>query len=214
VADLNYPDGTVVARGQTINKGWRLANCGDTTWSAGGGYRAVRTGGSYGPSSFSVPTVAPARDGDLYVSITVPTTAGTHRATYRLEGPRGPFGEPFWVEVVVRATPTNDCARFVADLNYPDGTVVARGQTIRKGWRLANCGDTTWSAGGGYRAVRTGGSYGPSSFSVPTVAPGKNGDLYVNITVPTTAGTHRATYRLEGPRGRFGEAFWVQVVVR
>ncbi|MDW8215951.1 MAG: hypothetical protein RMJ55_20560, partial [Roseiflexaceae bacterium] len=30
------------------------------------------------------------------------TTPGTHRATYRLRGPNGLFGDPFWVEVVVR----------------------------------------------------------------------------------------------------------------
>jgi hypothetical protein len=128
-----------------------------------------------------------------------------------MEGPAGTFGDPFWVEIVVRDTPTTDCSRFVSDLNYPDGTEVSPGQTINKGWRISNCGDTTWS---GYRAVRTSGSYGPASFGVPTVGPGQNGDLYANITVPSTPGTHRATYKLEGPRGTFGDPFWVEIVVR
>ncbi len=211
--DLSYPDGTAVSPGETINKGWRMSNCGDTTWSAGGGFRAVRTSGSYGPTSFSIPTVAPGASGDLYASITVPTSSGTHRATYQLEGPRGTFGDPFWVEITV-SSPTYDCAAFVADLSYPDGTIVSPGQTISKGWRMSNCGDTTWSAGGGFRAVRTGGSYGPSSFSIPTVGPGATGDLYASITVPSTSGTHRATYQMEGPRGTFGDPFWVEITVQ
>src|SRR5574341_1524989 len=103
-----------------------------------------------------------------------------------------------------------DCAAFVADLNYPDGSQVDPGQTITKGWRLRNCGTTNWS---GYRAVRVGGSYGPSSFAVPGVAPGTTGDLYTSITVPSTSGTHRATYQMQGPSGQFGDVFWVEVNV-
>jgi murein DD-endopeptidase MepM/ murein hydrolase activator NlpD len=67
--------------------------------------------------------------------------------------------------------PETDCSKFVADLNYPDGTVVAPGQTINKGWRLSNCGDTIWSTDGNYRAVKVSGSYGPASFNIPTVGP-------------------------------------------
>src|SRR6185503_5359226 len=140
----------------------------------------------------------------------VPTAPGTYRATYRLQGPRGQFGDSFWVQITVQAS--TDCARYVADLNYPDNTVVARGATINKRWRLSNCGNTTWGAG--FSAVRTAGAYGPGSFGVPTVSPGANGDLSVNMTVPSTPGTYRATYRMQGPRGQFGESFWVQIRVQ
>ena len=214
VSDLNYPDGTMVSPGESFTKGWSLSNCGDSTWSAAGGYRAVRVGGNYGPTSFDVPTVEPGATGDTWVGITAPTIAGSHRATYLLEGPVGRFGDPFWIEIVVGEEPTTNCSSFVSDLNYPDGTEVSPGQTINKGWRLSNCGDTTWSTAGGYRAVRTGGSYGPTSFDVPSVGPGQNGHLYANITVPTTPGTHRATYKLEGPGGTFGDPFWIEIRVR
>jgi len=205
--DLNYPDGTQVSAGETITKGWRLNNCGTTNWS---GYRAVRVGGSFGPSSFAVPGVAPGTTGDLYTSITVPSTAGLHRATYRMQGPSGQFGDSFWVEVNVDS-PTYSCAEFVADLNYPDGSQVTSGQTIHKGWRLKNCGALYWL--GDHRAVRISGSFGPASLGLPVVNPGATGDIYTDITVPTTPGLHRATYRLENPNGQFGDTFWVEVNV-
>jgi murein DD-endopeptidase MepM/ murein hydrolase activator NlpD len=209
VRDLTYGDGSAVSPGETISKGWLLSNCGSTTWGTSGGYRAVRISGSYGPTSFNIPTVGPGQTGDLFASITVPTTAGTHRATYKLEGPGGMFGDPFWVEVVVE----QDCSKFVEDINYKDGWVLSPGQTINKGWRLSNCGSSTWSTSDGYRAVRISGSYGPTSFNIPTVGPGQTGNLFASITVPTTLGTHRATYKLEGPGGTFGDPFWVEVVV-
>ena len=118
-----------------------------------------------------------------------------------------------FIEARKVVTPVDDCAEFVADLNYPDDTGVSAGETIRKGWRLDNCGDTSWSTEGGYRAVRTAGSYGPASFAIPSAGPGQIADLYTDITVPDTAGTYRSTYRLEGPRGAFGTEFWVQIVV-
>jgi hypothetical protein len=42
----------------------------------------------------------------LYVNITVPSSGGTHRATYKLEGPTGTFGDPFWVEIKVQGSQT------------------------------------------------------------------------------------------------------------
>ena len=206
VADLTYPDGSQVDPGQTISKGWRLRNCGTTSWS---GYRAVRVDGSYGPASFAVPGVAPDTTGDLYTSITVPSTAGLHRATYRMQGPSGQFGDAFWVEVNVGST--SSCAEFVEHIRYPDGTEVAPGERINKGWRLRNCGSLAWSAD--HRAVRVSGSFGPAWFGLPVVDPGDTGDIWADITVPTTPGLHRATYRLENASGQFGDLFHVEVNV-
>src|SRR5947209_2791869 len=84
----------------------------------------------------------------------------------------------------------SDCARFQSDVNYPDGTTVSPGQTFNKGWRLSNCGNTTWS---GYQAVRVSGNYGPTSFGIPTTSPGQTATISTDITAPTSAGTYRAT---------------------
>jgi hypothetical protein len=258
VRHVTYPDGTTVAAGATITKVWELRNCGGTVWDLSDGYKAVRISGGYGPSEFRIPVAAPGQVVEAAADIVVPTSPGTHRATYRLTGPAGNFGDEFRVEVVVSSptatpsptpvptapptatpsptpvptapptatpkppptntptptptsAPTNDCAAFVRDVNYPDGTMVVAGTEITKRWELRNCGNTTWSSG--YKAVRIGGSYGPSEFSVPAASPGQVVVVLTRLRVPTTSGLQRATYRLRGPRGTFGDQFWIEVLV-
>jgi hypothetical protein len=103
-----------------------------------------------------------------------------------------------------------DCQEFVADVTVPDGVPVWPGQVLDKVWRVRNCGDTTWD---GYRAVRTQGDYGPPWFDVPTTAPGATADILVGVQAPTSPGCQRVTYQLEGPSGRFGSGFYVEVLV-
>lgn len=104
------------------------------------------------------------------------------------------------------------CARFIADLTYADGTVVAPGHTFEKRWQLQNCGSTPW--GSGFNAVRVAGSFGPTSFAVTAGAAGANVTLAAQVVAPTTPGLYRSTYQLQGPGGLFGEPFWVEVRVR
>ncbi|MCS6910603.1 MAG: NBR1-Ig-like domain-containing protein [Anaerolineales bacterium] len=103
-----------------------------------------------------------------------------------------------------------NCARSVANVNYPDGSIVSLGQVFEKRWRLRNCGTTSWS---GYQAARISGIYGPGSFPV-FGAPGATVEVVATFTAPATPGTYRATYRLRGPNGLFGDPFWVEVAVR
>jgi surface antigen len=113
-----------------------------------------------------------------------------------------------WRSTALAAT---DCAAFVADLNLPDGAVVTTGQRLSKGWRLRNCGSAAWS---GVRARRVGGGYGPDSFAIPATGAVGTADLWVDLTAPSSPGRQQATYQLEGPRGRFGDQFWVLLDVR
>jgi pimeloyl-ACP methyl ester carboxylesterase len=106
---------------------------------------------------------------------------------------------------------SSDCARFVADANYPDGSRVAPSQVFEKRWRIQNCGSATW--GSSYQAVRTAGAFGPAAFAV-SAAPNAEALLSAFFTAPSNPGTYRATYRLQGPNGLFGDSFWVEVVVQ
>ncbi len=45
------------------------------------------------------------------------------------------------------------------------------------------------------------------------MCPGQEGDLYVELEVPSAEGTYKATYKLEGPSGTFGTEFWVEIEV-
>ena len=108
-------------------------------------------------------------------------------------------------------SPPVDCEAFVADITVPDGTTVSPGQTFSKTWRLRNCGTTNWS---NLTAVRVGGTYGPTSFQVPTIAPGMTADVTIPVSAPTQPGLSRATYRLQAPDGHYANnSFWVEVNV-
>jgi hypothetical protein len=102
------------------------------------------------------------------------------------------------------------CARFVADVTVPDSIPVGPGQRLLKTWRLENCGASDWA---GYRLVRTEGDFGPEVIPISAGAPLTQVDVTSVMTAPTTAGRHRATYQMEGPRGRFWLSFWVEVIV-
>ena len=116
-----------------------------------------------------------------------------------------------WDGINWKVDQTNDCWQFGSDLTIQDGTHVQPGQSLHKGWRLSNCGNTTWSD---YSAVRTGGTFGPSSFGVPAVSPNNTGDLYMDTTAPSSAGHYRATYKLANAQGEeFGATFWLDINV-
>ena len=105
----------------------------------------------------------------------------------------------------------HDCEAFVADLTVPDGTTLAPNQTVNKGWRLSNCGNTDWT---GLTAVRVDGVFGPASFGVAPVSPSSSQDLYAAFTAPAAPGHYRATYRLRAADGHFADnSFWIDINV-
>lgn len=98
IADDTYPDGTVVALGATLEKVWRIANCGDGNWR---GLKVVRIDGNFGPEEFDAPATPPNRVAEIRATFVAPMDGGTHRATYAIWGPNGPFRDGFWMDVVV-----------------------------------------------------------------------------------------------------------------
>ena len=120
------------------------------------------------------------------------------------------------------AAPGADRAEFVADVNVPDDTVFAPGQSFTKTWRIANTGETTWTTG--YALVFIDGDLLGAEASVPIpeeVAPGKNVDISIDMIAPETAGTFISYWKLKTPDGKifgFGatgsEAIWVKIAVQ
>lgn len=112
------------------------------------------------------------------------------------------------------ATCTNNAA-FVTDVNVPDGTAMAPGQTFNKIWRLRNTGTCTW--GSGYQFVFVSGEAmtTTTTISVPSTAAGANADLQVALTAPAALGTRTGQWRMKAPTGAFfGDTVRVVISVR
>ena len=114
-----------------------------------------------------------------------------------------------------------DRAQFIADVNVPDGTVMAPGATFTKTWRLKNIGACAWSTS--YQLVFFSGQQmgAPASVAFPqNVAVGQTVDISVNMTAPNTAGSYRGYWMFKNASGQlFGigpqgnRPWWVDIRV-
>lgn len=127
------------------------------------------------------------------------------------------------VEPTNTPSPTicTDRADFITDVTVPDDTFFEAGESFTKTWRLRNAGTCTWTVQ--YSLVFDSGRAmsGPASVPLPeSVPPNGTVDLSVDLTAPTTNGTHRGNWMLRNDDGEeFGigsnaqTAFWVQIRV-
>jgi len=114
-----------------------------------------------------------------------------------------------------------DAAAFLADVTYPDGSLVARNSTFVKIWRIKNVGTCSWTPS--YSLVFAGGDAmsGPTVVSVSAnVNPGQYIEFPITLTSPSTDGHYRGYWKLRNPSGAlFGigpqadTAFWVDIRV-
>lgn len=114
----------------------------------------------------------------------VPTNSPTSFPTFTLVPP---------LQTVTKC----DAAAFVADITYPDGSVVGRGQTFTKTWRVKNVGTCAWTTA--YDLVFVSGErFGASNaVALPAgVAPGGSVDISVQLVSPTQDGRYRGYWKL------------------
>jgi hypothetical protein len=105
------------------------------------------------------------------------------------------------------------------DVNYPDNTVVAPGESFTKTWLIKNIGSCSW--GEGYRMVF---SYGErmSGEAVPleaVIAPGQEVEVSVTFTAPDLAGTYFSSWTMQNALGipflgNDNKSLYVQIVVQ
>jgi hypothetical protein len=99
-----------------------------------------------------------------------------------------------------------DAAEFVSDVTYPDGSVVSRGTSFTKTWRIRNTGTCTWSTS--YAIVYVSGDKlgAPDIMPMPgSVAPGQSIDISVNMVAPNAEGHYRGNWKLRNATGtQFG----------
>jgi hypothetical protein len=121
-------------------------------------------------------------------------------------------------------TPELECsdkAGFVEDVTIPDDTRMDQDETFTKIWKLKNAGTCTWTTT--YTLVFDSGNImgGPPSTPLPQAVPPEGEiNLEVQLTAPTTNGTHRGNWILRNDKGeKFGlgadadSTFFVQIVV-
>lgn len=114
-----------------------------------------------------------------------------------------------------------DAAQFLADVTYPDGSILPRNTTFVKIWRIRNIGTCTWTTS--YALVFSGGDAlnGPSSVGMPgSVAPGQYIEIPVTLNSPNSDGNFTGYWKLRNASGvPFGigaqadTAFWVKIRV-
>jgi hypothetical protein len=105
-------------------------------------------------------------------------------------------------------------ARFVSDVNYPDGTTVPMRTKIVKGWELHNDGETAWPEG--CRLMFASGELmdGPrDGVPVRALLPGETVVVEVPLTVPASRGRYVGYWRMRTPAGQwFGHRLWADLV--
>ncbi len=150
------------------------------------------------------------------------TTPGYHTITVKSTSSQGVTGQ---ASVFINvggggggATRTpNPCvvgARFLGDVNYPDGSQIQPGTAFQKTWQMQNTGSCIWISTYGIFNVG-GGSFGASSpSSIPYTQPGQTVNISVNMVAPQQPGTYRSVWQLRASNGAlFGPQVDAQFVV-
>ncbi len=102
--DVTIPDGTVVVPESTMDKRWEVENSGNCNWDENYRVRLIA-----GPEMGAQKEQAlyPARSGTqatIRILFKAPTEPGTYRSAWQAFNPQGePFGDPFFIEIVVEA---------------------------------------------------------------------------------------------------------------
>jgi hypothetical protein len=116
---------------------------------------------------------------------------------------------------VVPATPTCLYAMsFVADVTFPDDTVVPKGVGFLKTWRIRNSGTCPWPTGTSWVFVSGSQMGSPNAVPVAVTNPSETADVSVNLAAPTTPGTYTGYWTLRLPDGRIlDHSFYVRIIV-
>ena len=108
---------------------------------------------------------------------------------------------------------------YVADVTYPDNTIVKPGDDFQKVWRVQNTGTCLWDDGYKLAFIAGDRALDPVSFefkdSADFVSGGETADLGVPLTAPLAEGTYSATWRMQSDNGVFfGTMLTVVIVVK
>lgn len=206
-ADITIVDGTIMKPGERFRKTWRIRNAGTTTWSSGYTMAFFDHQQMGDGQSVPLPQAAPGQLVEVSVDLTAPQQTGLLRSTWMQRNHQGEFfAHSMYAEIDVRQPEQiagKSLARFISDVTLPDGIRVNPGDRLRKTWRMLNDGETTWGVGYELVFIRDERMDALLSVPLPSLAPGQQGDVSVEIVAPTTPGRHKTTWQSRDPQGRF-----------
>lgn len=131
------------------------------------------------------------------------------------------FSTPTGTFLAPAATQNASCDNMVgvADVTYPDNSVVPAGVVFIKTWSVKNMGPCTWDKN--YKLIYGWGGDGtnwnttPPSHLTADVLPGETIEVSVTLTAPTKPGTYGAHFRMQNSKGyNFGPDQYLIVVVK
>jgi len=120
----------------------------------------------------------------LTPTLSIPTNSPTAFATFTTVPP---------LQTITKC----DAAAFVTDVTYPDGTIIGRGNTFTKTWRIKNTGTCTWTTA--YDLVFVNGEkFGAkNAVALPAnIGPGNSVDVSIQLTAPKQDGHYRGYWML------------------
>jgi len=115
-----------------------------------------------------------------------------------------------------------DAAAFIADVSYPDGSVIPQGKKFVKTWRIQNTGTCAWNSS--YALIFSGGERMGAPAEIHfgrTVYPNEQIDLQAELVAPNASGEFRGYWMLQNENGAlFGVGadgavpLWADIVTR
>jgi len=109
--------------------------------------------------------------------------------------------------------------RWIADVNYPDGSPIAANTEFIKTWRVQNVGGCPWAIGYklvfSYAVSVTPADWKTVSYTLTQeVKPGETVDISITLKTPDKAGTYGGAWGMITDKGvDFPEVLTVQIVV-
>jgi hypothetical protein len=107
---------------------------------------------------------------------------------------------------VIKPNDAGDASRFIADVTFPDNTVITVGQHFQKVWQIQNVGSVTWH---GRYLQRMDLPPGPNTCRTPARAPigdtmpGQMAMISVNVVAPSTPGTCWVGWKMVDANGDY-----------